>query len=141
MFDIGFWELTLISIMGLVILGPERLPVAIRTVRRWIGNARRLSDSVKTELTEELRIHELHENLKKAEQGDMSNLSPEIEASVKSLKEAAASVNEPFKKIDTSPIDDMISSTASIHEKTLANSSSSSATEEINPSRKSDNNT
>lgn len=101
MFDIGFWELTLISIMGLVILGPERLPVAIRTVRGWIGNARRLSDSVKTELTEELRIHELHENLKKAEQGDMSNLSPEIEASVKSLKEAAASVNEPFKKIDT----------------------------------------
>jgi sec-independent protein translocase protein TatB len=141
MFDIGFWELTLISIMGLVILGPERLPVAIRTVRRWIGNARRLSDSVKTELTEELRIHELHENLKKAEQGDMSNLSPEIEASVKSLKEAAASVNEPFKKIDTIPIDDMISSTASIHEKTLANSSSLSETEEINPSPKSDHNT
>nr|MBL0711396.1 twin-arginine translocase TatA/TatE family subunit [Colwellia sp.] len=27
MFDIGFWELILIGIMGLVVLGPERLPV------------------------------------------------------------------------------------------------------------------
>ncbi|MFT5003353.1 MAG: sec-independent protein translocase protein TatB, partial [Flavobacteriales bacterium] len=32
MFDVGFWELILIAIMGLVILGPERLPVAIRTL-------------------------------------------------------------------------------------------------------------
>lgn len=139
MFDIGFWELMLISIMGLVILGPERLPVAIRTVRGWIGNARRLSDSVKTELTEELRIHELHENLKKAEQGDMSNLSPEIEASVKSLKEAAASVNEPFKKIDTSPIDEMISSATSAQDNALANKPHSSVPEENSHSQKSDN--
>ncbi|MGB0936922.1 MAG: Sec-independent protein translocase protein TatB [Colwellia sp.] len=139
MFDIGFWELMLISIMGLVILGPERLPVAIRTVRGWIGNARRLSDSVKTELTEELRIHELHENLKKAEQGDMSNLSPEIEASVKSLKEAAASVNEPFKKIDTSPIDEMISSATSAQDEVLADKSQSSVLEENSHSQKSDN--
>ena len=37
MFDIGFWELLLIAIIGLVVLGPERLPVAIRTVRNWIS--------------------------------------------------------------------------------------------------------
>lgn len=110
MFDIGFWELMLIGVMGLVVLGPERLPVAIRTVRSWIGGVRKFSDSVKSELSEELRIHELHANLKKAEQGDMTNLSPEVAESVKSLREAAASVNEPFKKVDTSAIDSLISS-------------------------------
>ncbi|MCW8833781.1 MAG: Sec-independent protein translocase protein TatB, partial [Colwellia sp.] len=68
MFDIGFWELMLIGVMGLVVLGPERLPIAIRTVRGWIGGVRKFSDSVKSELSEELRIHELHANLKKAEQ-------------------------------------------------------------------------
>jgi len=110
MFDIGFWELILIGVMGLVVLGPERLPVAIRTLRGWITGVRKFSDTVKSELSEELRIHELHANLKKAEQGDMSNLSPEVAESVKSLQEAAAMVNEPFKKVDTAALDSMISS-------------------------------
>jgi sec-independent protein translocase protein TatB len=106
MFDIGFWELMLIGIMGLIVLGPERLPVAIRTVRGWITGVRNFSDNVKSELTEELRIHELHANLKKAEQGGMKNLSPEIAESVKSLQEAAEMVREPFKNMDTKSIDD-----------------------------------
>lgn len=109
MFDIGFWELMLIGIMGLVVLGPERLPVAIRTIKSWITGVRKFSDTVKSELTEELRIHELHANLKKAEQTNMANLSPEVADSVKSLQEAAAMVNEPFKKIDTTALDSMIS--------------------------------
>jgi len=109
MFDIGFWELILIAIMGLVILGPERLPVAIRTIRGWITGARKFSDTVKTELTEELRIHELHANLKKAEQSNLQNLSPEVAESLKTLQEAAASVTEPFKKVDTQAMDSMIS--------------------------------
>ncbi|MCJ8293629.1 MAG: Sec-independent protein translocase protein TatB [Colwellia sp.] len=110
MFDVGFWELILIAIMGLVILGPERLPVAIRTLRSWITGARKFSDTVKTELTEELRIHELHANLKKAEQSNLQNLSPEVAESLKTLQEAAASVTEPFKKVNTQPLDSMISS-------------------------------
>ena len=113
MFDIGFWELTLIGIMGLVVLGPERLPVAIRTIKGWITGVRRFSDSVKSELTEELRVHELHANLKKAEQADMENLSPEIAESVKSLKEAAEMVNEPFKKVNKNPKDSIIPTSAS----------------------------
>ena len=109
MFDIGFWELTLIGIMGLVVLGPERLPVAIRTIKGWVTGVRKFSDSVKSELSEELRIHELHDNLKKAEQADMANLSPEVAESVKSLKEAAAMVNEPFKSINQNSMDSFIS--------------------------------
>ncbi len=97
MFDIGFWELIVIAIMGLVVLGPERLPVAIRTVKGWISGVRKFSDTVKTELTEELRVHEMHSNLKKAEQSGMKNLSPEIEESLKSLKEAAEMVTRPYE--------------------------------------------
>ena len=102
MFDIGFWELSLIAIIGLVVLGPERLPVAIRTVRGWIASIRGFSESVKNELTEEFRIQELHANLKKAEQSGMKDLSPEIEASVKSLKEAAEMVNNPYQTAEQS---------------------------------------
>jgi sec-independent protein translocase protein TatB len=97
MFDIGFWELLLIGLLALIILGPERLPVAIRTVRNWIANARRISDNVKSELTEELRIHELHSNLKKAEEANMENLSPEVAESLKTLRDAADMVNKPYQ--------------------------------------------
>jgi sec-independent protein translocase protein TatB len=123
MFDVGFWELILIAIMGLVILGPERLPVAIRTIRGWITGARKFSDTVKTELTEELRIHELHANLKKAEQSNLQNLSPEVAESLKTLQDAAASVNEPFKKIDTQKMDSMISSSLASSAKVKSGSS------------------
>jgi sec-independent protein translocase protein TatB len=120
MFDIGFWELVLISVIGLVVLGPERLPVAIRTVRGWISNVRGFSNNIKTELTEELRIHELHSNLKKAEQQNMQNLTAEMSDSVKSLQEAAAMVTRPYEKEKVSKDDKtsaQISSTPSTTQK------------------------
>lgn len=98
MFDIGFWEIMLIAVIGLVVLGPERLPVAIRSVRQWIAGVRKFSDTVKTELKEELRINELHSNLKKAEQSDLKNLSPEVAQSLKSLRDAADMVTRPYQK-------------------------------------------
>lgn len=97
MFDIGFWELVLIAVIALLILGPERLPVAIRTVRQWVTSAKQFSHSIKSELNEELRVHELHANLKKAEQTNLQNLSPEVASSLNTLQQAAADVTEPFK--------------------------------------------
>ncbi|WP_413113027.1 Sec-independent protein translocase protein TatB [Thaumasiovibrio sp. DFM-14] len=97
MFDIGFWELILISLVGLVVLGPERLPVAIRNVSRWVQAARSMATSVRTELEQELKIQELQENLKKAEKMSMQNLSPELQESVDELKQAAKDVQRPFQ--------------------------------------------
>ena len=43
MFDIGFSELVLLMLVGLVVLGPKRLPVAIRTVMGWVKTIRGLA--------------------------------------------------------------------------------------------------
>lgn len=67
MFDIGFWELCLIAVVALLILGPERLPVAARTAGLWIGKARRLIGNVKTEIDRELQLDELRQRLKDEE--------------------------------------------------------------------------
>ena len=131
MFDIGFWELMLIGVIGLVVLGPERLPVAIRTVKGWLTGVRKFSDSVKSELTEELRIHELHANLKKAEQADMTNLSPEVAESVKSLQDAAAMVNEPFKKVDRTALDSMISTSLANSTKNQGNGNQAGSSQSL----------
>ncbi|CAM2878272.1 Sec-independent protein translocase protein TatB [Vibrio rarus] len=102
MFDIGFWELILISVLGLVVLGPERLPVAIRSVARFVNSAKSMANNVKEELDHELKIHELQENLKKAENMGMKDMSPELQESVEELKEAAKSVQQPYKASSTS---------------------------------------
>jgi sec-independent protein translocase protein TatB len=98
MFDIGFWELLVIGVMALLVLGPERLPGAIRSTSRTIKQIRGVATGFKQEVSEQLRIHELHENLKKAEEQQLHNLSPELQETVDQLREAADSVNEPYKK-------------------------------------------
>jgi len=98
MFDIGFWELLVIGVMALLILGPERLPGAIRSTINTIRSVRNTAAGFKQEVEHQLRVHELHENLKKAEQQGLKDLSPELEQSVDELKKAAESVQEPYKK-------------------------------------------
>jgi len=100
-------------------LCPERLPVAIRTIRGWISGVRKFSDSVKTELTEELRIQELHANLKKAEQTDLKNLSPEIAESLKTLQEAAEMVNRPYQLDKDSEPEKVVSDNAKTTAETI----------------------
>ena len=106
MFDIGFWEIVVILVVGLVVLGPDRLPGAIRNVSRWVTGARKMADSVKDELSQELKLQELQENLKKAEKMGMEDLSPELKESVDSLKKAAADVQRPYADVssDTSTV-------------------------------------
>jgi len=95
-FDIGFWELVLISVVGLVVLGPERLPVAIRSISKLINSAKSMANGVKDELAHELKIQELQDNLKKAEKMGMEELAPDLKASVEELKKAAADVQRPY---------------------------------------------
>ncbi|MDR9826958.1 Sec-independent protein translocase protein TatB [Vibrio sp. FNV 38] len=103
MFDIGFWELVLISVVGLVVLGPERLPHAIRSVSRFISGAKAMANNVKDELSHELKVQELQENLKKAEQMGMKDLSPELKSSIDELKQAAQEVQRPYATSDKVP--------------------------------------
>ncbi|MBD8454238.1 Sec-independent protein translocase protein TatB [Serratia rubidaea] len=97
MFDIGFSELLLVLVIGLVVLGPERLPVAVRTVAGWIRALRSLAASVQNELSQELKLQELQDSLKKAEKAGLQNLTPELKASMDELKEAADSLKRSYQ--------------------------------------------
>ncbi|KAA6210145.1 Sec-independent protein translocase protein TatB [Avibacterium paragallinarum] len=92
MFDIGFSELLLISIVGLVVLGPQRLPVAIRTVMGWVRTIRGLAANVQNELSQELKLQELQESIKKAEHLNLQQLSPELSQTLEELKASAEKI-------------------------------------------------
>ena len=59
MFDIGFWELLLITVLAMIVIGPEKLPGAAKTAGRWVGKARRFVEGVKSEVAEEFDVTEL----------------------------------------------------------------------------------
>ncbi|WP_225086164.1 Sec-independent protein translocase protein TatB [Pectobacterium colocasium] len=96
MFDIGFGELLLVMVLGLIVLGPERLPVAVKTVASWIRTLRALASTVQNELSQELKLQEFQESLKKVEKASLQNLSPELKASMDELKEAAEAMKRGY---------------------------------------------
>lgn len=65
MFDIGFWELTTIAVIALLVIGPDKLPGVARTAGKWVGRARRFVSDVKTDIDRELKQEELRNALAK----------------------------------------------------------------------------
>ena len=63
MFDIGFPELMLVAIVGLLVIGPKRLPEALRTLGLWLGRMRRSFTTVKTEIEKEIGMDEVRRQL------------------------------------------------------------------------------
>ena len=54
MFDIGFSELLIIGVVALLVIGPERLPDAIRTGSAWLNRFKRGYNDIKREVQQEL---------------------------------------------------------------------------------------
>jgi sec-independent protein translocase protein TatB len=59
MFDIGFWELAIIAIIALIIVGPERLPKFARDAGRVVGKIRKFIQNAKKELERELELDQV----------------------------------------------------------------------------------
>ena len=63
MFDIGFIEMLVVAIIALLVLGPERLPGAVRTVGLTIGRIKRGFSEVREQVEREIGADELRQQL------------------------------------------------------------------------------
>ena len=116
MFDIGFWEIMLISVIGLVVLGPQRLPIAIRTVLKWVNTAKSMANSVKNEISQELELHEMNENMIKASKQGLDKIDPDLKASIDEMKESVEQLTRPYKN----NVDDLMNAQAKSQKETKA---------------------
>lgn len=126
MFDIGFWEMALISIIGLVVLGPQRLPIAIRSVLKWVNAAKNMANTVKSEISQELDLHEMNENMIKASKQGLKQLDPDLKASIDEMKSSVETLNRPYqnnvddlmnaKNNEATPIDDSTNNQSTLSE-------------------------
>ncbi len=88
MFDIGFPELLIVSVVALLVLGPERLPEALRTLGLWFGRMRRSFSAVKVEIEREIGMDEVRRQLHN-------------EAILEEMRELESSVNTIGQNITT----------------------------------------
>ena len=86
MFDVGFTEILLLSLVGLLVLGPERLPKVARTLGGMARKARSSWLSLKRQIEAEMRAEELKEPLK--------NFQQEVKGTVDDLKSGVDSIRD-----------------------------------------------
>lgn len=131
MFDIGFSELVLVMIVGLIVLGPQRMPIAIRTVMGWVRTLRNLASNVQNELSQELKLQELKDSIKKAEELNLQSLSPELSKTVEELKQSAQKMKTELEQNSSELTNSIQKATEQVQQaidKDLAQANQSSAT-------------
>lgn len=94
MFDIGFFELLVIGVLALLILGPERLPHAARTAGLWVGRVKRAFSSVQQEVNQQLHLEEMQRQLEENRR--------KLEETLRRQEEAIAAQPAPRRAADTS---------------------------------------
>ena len=102
MFDVGFQELTLIGVIALIVVGPERLPKMARTLGLWMGKIRYYVGQVKSDIEREVRAQELKEMLDKPA-GGLDDLYKVAEETKGTLKEATGALEEAKAAIESAP--------------------------------------
>jgi sec-independent protein translocase protein TatB len=93
MFDIGFSEIVVIAVVALIVIGPERLPKAARTLGHLFGRLQRYVNDVKSDINREIELDELRK-LKTQVQSAAADLKSSVES-------AARDVETGVRKVET----------------------------------------
>ncbi|MFO8155376.1 MAG: Sec-independent protein translocase protein TatB [Pseudomonadota bacterium] len=89
MFDLGFWEILVIGVIALLVIGPERLPEVARTVGRWVGKAQKFVATVKSDVDRELRTDELRKMMD-SQKSELDQLKSRLDNSASELNQDVA---------------------------------------------------
>ncbi len=98
MFDIGFWELALIGVVALLVVGPDRLPALARTVGLWVGRIRRYVSTVRDDIEREIQADELKSMLSKTD--ELNPLKDIIDETTTTISDANKELSGVRKEAD-----------------------------------------
>lgn len=104
MFDIGFWELALVGVVALLVIGPERLPKVARVAGFWLGKARRTVASVKEEIKDELHAEEVRQMLRdQVPEEEFRHLITDAKQAAQTLSKAGDVLTKPVESLVRTP--------------------------------------
>ena len=99
MFDFGFWEIAIIGIITLIVVGPEKMPSLARKAGLYCGKFNKFLNKIKSDINEELKVDELKEQLSMdQEKISLSEVAEEVHSSIHSLEEDNFLSKEDLKK-------------------------------------------
>jgi sec-independent protein translocase protein TatB len=106
MFDVGFSEIVLIAVVALVVIGPERLPKAARTMGLLFGRLQRYVSDVKADISREMELDELRK-LQKQVQGAAQEFKTSVESAAQNVHQGVRSVEDQLNAAasDVPPVD------------------------------------
>lgn len=90
MFDISFFEIMIISMVALIVIGPERLPQVARTLGHLMGRCRQFVYSIKTDIHNELRMEEL-KNMHNSMQETVHSIENAVREEINEIKSVTQS--------------------------------------------------
>ena len=93
MFDVGFSEIVLIGVVALIVIGPERLPKAARTMGLLFGRLQRYVGDVKADISREMELDELRK-LQKQVQGAAQEFKTSVETAAQDVHQGVRSVED-----------------------------------------------
>jgi len=88
MFDFGFWEIAIIGVITLIVVGPERMPSLARKAGLYFGKLNRFFNKVKSDINEELKMDEIKEQMSMDDEKIiLSEVTEDFQSSADSLKQ------------------------------------------------------
>ena len=99
MFEVGFGELVLLFIVALLVLGPEKMPQAIRTGGLWLGRLKRGYQNIRADIEREIGADEIRRQLHNEEvmrslnssRDEMERLRQDFNSGVNTLRQETGS--------------------------------------------------
>lgn len=109
MFNFDFFELMVVGIVALVVIGPERLPKVARMAGYWVGRFQRFMNALAEDINKEIEIDRLKEIQRNAE-AEIMRIDERIKAESAETEtvfaEAEYKINTMGKGGDAKPADD-----------------------------------
>ena len=107
MLDIGFPELTFIIIMAIIVLGPDKLPEALKTTGKMIGKMKRMWRDATADIRRELELEEMKEEMKKYKE-ELEKLQRKVDSDVGEINKNLTSLDDLTAMGNTRSFKDMI---------------------------------
>ena len=108
MFDIGFTELLIVGVVALLVVGPERLPEAVKTAALWLGRARGMLSDAKESIKDEIGLDDIRQQLhNETVLSDLKQAQERVNQATTSVRSFEAETMEQLKQsVTDSPDDD-----------------------------------
>jgi len=102
MFDIGFSEIVVIAVVALIVIGPERLPKAARTLGHLFGRLQRYVNDVKADINREMELDELRK-LQQQVQSAARDIESSVSSAARDIEQSAQSVGDELNRAAEEP--------------------------------------